>query len=188
MKDNQKLEKFLNFVIFQSATGKINIDVYFQNETLWLTQKKMAELFEVKVPAISKHLKNIFEADELQENAVIFILETTAEDGKNYKTKYYNLRAITAVGYRISSHRATEFRKWATEILHEYIIKGFAMDDERLKQIKHFGHDYFDEMLERIREIRLSERRFYQKITDIYARSADFDKEIKRITGKTDGK
>ncbi len=176
MKDNQKPDKFSNFVIFQSATGKVNIDVYFQNETLWLTQKKMAELFEVKVPAISKHLKNIFEVDELQENAVISILETTAKDGKNYKTKYYNLRAITAVGYRVSSHRATEFRKWATEVLHEYIIKGFAMDDERLKQIKHFGHDYFDEMLERIREIRLSERRFYQKITDIYALSADYDK------------
>lgn len=176
MKDNQKLEKFSNFVIFQSATGKVNIDVYFQNETLWLTQKKMAELFEVKVPAISKHLKNIFEIDELQENAVISILETTAKDGKNYKTKYYNLRAITAVGYRVSSQRATEFRKWATEVLHEYIIKGFAMDDERLKQIKHFGHDYFDELLERIREIRLSERRFYQKITDIYALSADYDK------------
>ncbi len=176
MKDNQKPEKFLNFVIFQSVTGKVNIDVYFQNETLWLTQKKMAELFEVKVPAISKHLKNIFEVDELQENAVISILETTAKDGKNYKTKYYNLRAITAVGYRINSHRATEFRKWATEVLHEYIIKGFAMDDERLKQIKHFGHDYFDEMLARIREIRLSERRFYQKITDIYALSADYDK------------
>ncbi len=176
MKDNQQLEKFKNFIIFQSVTGKINIDVYFQNETLWLTQKKMAELFEVKVPAISKHLKNIFEGGELEENAVISILETTAKDSKNYKTKYYNLKAITAVGYRVSSQRATEFRKWATEILHEYIIKGFAMDDERLKQIKHFGHDYFDEMLERIREIRLSERRFYQKITDIYSLSADYDK------------
>ncbi len=175
-KNNQQLEKFSNFVIFQTSTGKVNIDVFFQNETLWLTQKKMAELFEVNVPAISKHLKNIFETDELQENSVISILETTATDGKNYKTKYYNLKAITAVGYRINSHRATEFRKWATEILHEYIIKGFAMDDERLKQIKHFGQDYFDEMLERIREIRLSERRFYQKITDIYALSADYDR------------
>jgi len=168
--------KFSNFVIFKTATGKVNIDVFFQNETLWLTQKKMAELFEVKVPAISKHLKNIFETNELQENSVISILETTAKDGKSYKTKYYNLKAITAVGYRVNSHRATEFRKWATGILHEYIIKGFAMDDERLKQLKHFGQDYFDEMLERIREIRLSERRFYQKITDIYALSADYDK------------
>jgi hypothetical protein len=173
---NSQLERFSNFVIFQTATGKVNIDVFFQHETLWLTQKKMAELFEVNVPAISKHLKNIFATDELKEKAVISILETTASDGKKYKTKYYNLRAITAIGYRVNSHRATEFRKWATEILHEYIIKGFAMDDERLKQIKHFGHDYFDEMLERIKEIRLSERRFYQKITDIYALSADYDK------------
>ena len=172
-------EKFPNFVIFQTDTGKVNIEVFFQNDTLWLTQKKMSELFEVNVPAVSKHLKNIFETNELQENSVISILETTAKDGKNYKIKYYNLRAITAVGYRVNSHRATEFRKWATEILHEYIVKGFAMDDERLKQIKHFGKDYFDEMLERIREIRLSERRFYQKITDIYALSADYDKNDK---------
>ena len=182
MKDNQ-LQKFPNFVIFKAATGKVNIDVFFQNDTLWLTQKKMAELFEVKVPAISKHLKNIFDSNELNENSVISILETTAEDGKNYKTKYYNLRAITAVGYRVNSHRATEFRKWATEILHEYIIKGFAMDDERLKQIKHFGQDYFDEMLERIREIRLSERRFYQKITDIYSLSADYDRNDNTTRG-----
>ena len=167
---------FSNFVIFQTDTGKVNIDVFFQYETLWLTQKSMAELFEVKVPAISKHLKNIFQTNELQKRSVISILETTAKDGKQYKTKYYNLKAITAVGYRVNSYIATEFRKWATEILHEYIIKGFAMDDERLKQIKHFGQDYFDEMLERIREIRLSERRFYQKITDIYALSADYDK------------
>jgi hypothetical protein len=135
----------------------------------------MAELFEVQRPAITKHLVNIFKEGELIENSVSSILEHTAEDGKVYNTKYYNLRAITAVGYRVNSHRATEFRKWATEILHEYIVKGFAMDDERLKQIKHFGKDYFDEMLERIREIRLSERRLYQKITDIYALSADYD-------------
>ena len=172
----EQLKKFPNFVIFQTDTGKVNIDVFFQNETLWLTQKNMAELFEVNVPAISKHLKNIFQTDELIESSVISNLETTASDGKNYTTKCYNLKAITAVGYRVNSYRATEFRKWATEILHEYIIKGFAMDDERLKQIKHFGQDYFDEMLERVREIRLSERRFYQKITDIYALSADYDK------------
>lgn len=175
MSGKQALEKFSNFVIFQTDTGKVNIDVFFQNETLWLTQKSLAELFEVKVPAISKHLKNIFETLELKEESVVSILETTAHDGKKYKTKYYNLKAITAVGYRVNSHRAIEFRKWATAILHEYIVKGFAMDDERLKQIKHFGQDYFDEMLERIREIRLSERRFYQKITDIYALSADYD-------------
>jgi hypothetical protein len=173
----KELQKFNNFVIFQTEKGKVNIDVLFQNETLWLTQKLMAELFEVNVPAVSKHLKNIFETKELEEKSVVSILETTAEDEKNYKIKYYNLKAITAVGYRINSHRATEFRKWATNILHEYIIKGFAMDDERLKQIKHFGKDYFDEMLERILEIRLSERRIYQKITDIYALSADYDSQ-----------
>jgi len=164
-----------NFVIFQTQTGKVNIDVFVKDETLWLTQKMMAELFEVNVPAISKHLKKIFEENELEEFAVVSILETTANDGKKYRTKYYNLKVITSVGYKVNSHRAIEFRKWASEILHEYIIKGFALDDERLKQGKHFGQDYFDEMLERIREIRLSERRFYQKITDIYALSADYD-------------
>ena len=149
---------------------------FFKDETLWLTQKKIAELFEKGRTTITEHLKNIYNEGELAENSVCRNFRHTAEDGKNYETKYYNLKAITAVGYRVNSHRATEFRKWATEILHEYIIKGFAMDDERLKQIKHFGKDYFDEMLERIREIRLSERRFYQKITDIYSLSADYDK------------
>ncbi|MCD6533790.1 MAG: virulence RhuM family protein [Deltaproteobacteria bacterium] len=174
---NQQLQEFSNFVIFQTETGKVNIDVFFCDETLWLTQKKMAELFEKGRSTVTEHLKNIFTSGELDENSVCRDFRHTAEDGKNYHTKYYNLRAIVAVGYRVNSHRATEFRKWATDILHEYIIKGFAMDDERLKQIKHFGHDYFDEMLERIREIRLSERRFYQKITDIYTLSADYDKK-----------
>ena len=177
MKDkNNQLLKFSNFVIFQTASGKVNIDVFFQKDTLWLTQKKIAELFEKGRSTITEHLKNIFSEGELDENSVCRDFRHTAEDGKKYSTKYYNLKAITAIGYRVNSHRATEFRKWATEILHEYIIKGFAMDDERLKQIRHFGQDYFDEMLERIREIRLSERRFYQKITDIYALSADYDK------------
>lgn len=171
------LEKFNNFVIFQTKNGKVNIDVFFQNDTLWLTQKMIAELFEVNIPAISKHLKNIFEERELLTDSVVSILETTAEDGKKYKTKYYNLKAILSVGYRVNSHRAIEFRKWANEILEEYIVKGFAMDDERLKQIKHFGKDYFAQLLERIREIRLSERRLYQKITDIYALSADYDSQ-----------
>ena len=146
---------------------------------MWLPKKIIAELFEKDRSVITKHIKNIFKERELNENSVCANFAHTAKDQKTYKTKYYNLRAITAVGYRVNSHRATEFRKWATEILHEYIIKGFAMDDERLKQIKHFGQDYFDEMLERIREIRLSERRFYQKITDIYALSADYDKKDK---------
>ena len=175
-KNNSVLQKFSNFVIFQTESGKVNIDVFFQNETLWLTQKKMAELFEVDRTVITKHIKNVFETGELEENSVSAKFAHTAEDGKIYQTTFYNLKVITAVGYRINSHRATEFRKWATDILHEYIIKGFAMDDERLKQIKHFGQDYFDEVLERIRAIRLSERRFYQKITDIYALSADYDK------------
>ncbi|MGB0880706.1 MAG: virulence RhuM family protein [Polaribacter sp.] len=174
-KKNNDLQPLNNFVIFETKNGKVNIDVYFQDETLWLTQKRIAELFEKGRSTITEHLKKIFEDGELDENSVCRDFRHTAEDGKNYTTKYYNLKAITAVGYRVNSHRAIEFRKWATEILHEYIIKGFAMDDERLKQIKHFGIDYFDELLERIREIRLSERRLYQKITDIYALSADYD-------------
>ncbi|MEA1986969.1 MAG: virulence RhuM family protein [Candidatus Marinimicrobia bacterium] len=173
------LEKFNNFVVFETETGKVNIDVFFKDDTLWLTQKMMAELFEVNVPAISKHLKNIFHSAELDEKAVVSILEITANDGKKYKTKYFDLKAILSVGYRVNSHKAIEFRKWANLILEEYIVKGFAMNDEKLKQIKHFGKDYFDEMLERIREIRLSERRVYQKITDIYALSADYDSKDK---------
>jgi hypothetical protein len=173
--NNTELEKLSNFVIFQTKNGKVNIDVFFFDETIWLTQKLIAELFEKDRTVITKHLKNIFNDNELTENSVCANFAHTAKDGKTYQSKFYNLRAITAVGYRINSHRAIEFRKWATEVLHDYIIKGFAMDDERLKQIKHFGKDYFDEMLERIREIRISERRLYQKVTDIYALSADYD-------------
>jgi hypothetical protein len=175
------LKKFSNFVIFQTADGKVNIDVFFKDETLWLTQKAISVLFEKDRTVIGRHLKNIFESGEIEEKVVCanFALTTQhgAMEGKTQEkeVKFYNLRAIVAVGYRVNSHRAIEFRKWATGILHEYIIKGFAMDDERLKQIKHFGQDYFDEMLERIREIRMSERRLYQKITDIYALSADYD-------------
>jgi hypothetical protein len=178
---NPGLQKFSNFVLFQTKDGKVNIDVYFQDDTLWLTQKLIAELFEKGRSTITEHLKKIFADGELNEKVVCRDFRHTTQHGaiegkEQVKTvKYYNLRAITAVGYRVNSHRAIEFRKWATEILHEYIIKGFAMDDERLKQIKHFGKDYFDEMLERVREIRLSERRLYQKITDIYALSADYD-------------
>ncbi len=181
-KDTPNLQTLSNFVIFQTKSGKVNIEVFFQDNTLWLTQKKIAELFEVNTPAVSKHLKNIFQSWELDEKVVVSILETTTPHGampgktQTKNIKYYNLRAITAVGYRVNSERATDFRKWATDILHEYIVKGFAMDDERLKQMKHFWQDYFDELLERIREIRLSERRFYQKITDIYSLSADYDK------------
>ncbi|MCD4743831.1 MAG: virulence RhuM family protein [Desulfobacteraceae bacterium] len=175
------MKQFSNFVIFQTENGKVNVDVFFQNDTLWLTQKTIAELFEKGRSTITEHLKNIFSDGELDEKVACRNFRHTTQhgaiEGKTQlkEVKYYNLRAITAVGYRVNSHRAIEFRKWATEILHEYIVKGFAMDDERLKQIKHFGVDYFDEMLERVREIRLSERRLYQKITDIYALSADYD-------------
>lgn len=172
---NNELQQLNNFVIFETENGKVNVDVYFKDETLWLSQKHIAELFDKGRSTITEHLQRIFETDELTEDSVCRDFRHTAQDGKHYTTKFYNLKAITAVGYRVNSQKATAFRKWATEILHEYIIKGFAMDDERLKQIRHFGIDYFDEMLERIREIRLSERRLYQKITDIYALSADYD-------------
>lgn len=171
----KSLQQLNNFVLFTAENGKVNIDVYFQDETLWLSQKSIAELFEKGRSTITEHLKRIFGEGELNEKSVCRDFRHTAEDGKAYTTRFYNLKAITAVGYRTNSHRAIEFRKWATDVLHEYIIKGFAMDDERLKQIQHFGIDYFDEMLERVREIRLSERRLYQKITDIYALSADYD-------------
>lgn len=172
-----ELQKINNFVIFQTDEGKINIDVFFAEDTLWLTQKVMAELFGTTKQNISLHLQNIFKEQELAENSVVKDFLTTASDNKIYQTKFYSLDAIIAVGYRINSKQATKFRIWATKILQEFIIKGFAMDDERLKQIKHFGKDYFEEMLERIREIRASERRFYQKITDIFALSADYDKD-----------
>lgn len=163
------------FLLYTAPDGAVNVDVFFKEETAWLTQKALAELFAVKVPAINKHLKNIFGSGELVEASVVSILETTAADGKNYQTRYYNLDAIIAVGYRVNSFQATQFRIWATRTLKEFIIKGFVMDDERLKQGKRvFGKDYFDELLERIREIRASERRFYQKITDIYALSLDY--------------
>ena len=171
-----------NFVIFKIDNAKVNIDVFIKDETLWLTQKQIAELFEKGRSTISGHLKNIFEENELDEKVVCRDFRHTTQHGaiegktQEKNVKYYNLKAIVAVGYRVNSYRATEFRKWATEILHEYIVKGFAMDDERLKAVHHFGVDYFEEQLDRIREIRLSERRFYQKIADIYALSADYDK------------
>ena len=163
------------FLLYTAPDGAVKVDVFFKDETVWLTQKALAELFGVKVPAINKHLKNIFASHELVEDSVVSILETTATDGKTYQTRYYNLDAIIAVGYRVNSYQATQFRIWATKTLREFIIKGFVLDDERLKRGKQvFGKDYFDELLERIREIRASERRFYQKITDIYALSVDY--------------
>lgn len=163
-------------LLYKTDNAEVKVEILLQNENLWLTQAKMADLFDVQKAAISKHLKNIFAEGELQENSVVSKMETTAADGKNYNTNIYNLDAIIAVGYRINSKKATMFRIWATQVLKEYIIKGFAMNDERLKNpVNLFGKDYFEEQLERIREIRASERRFYQKITDIYARcSADY--------------
>ncbi len=170
------MTKESEIIFYQGDDGNIKIEVFYHDETFWMTQKKIAELFGIQRPAITKHLKNIFETGELKEDSVSSILEHTAEDSKNYKTTFYNLDAIIAVGYRVNSKRATKFRIWATKVLKEFITKGFVLDDERLKQGKHFGKDYFDELLERIREIRASERRFYQKITDIYALSIDYDK------------
>lgn len=163
-------------LLYIAKDGNIKIDVLYGDQNIWLTQKKIALLFGVQIPAINKHLKNIFESNELIEKSVISILETTADDGKNYTTKLYNLDAIIAVGYRVNSKQATDFRIWATNILKEFIVKGFVLDSERLKNGSKFGQDYFDELLEKIREIRASERRFYQKITDIYSEcSADYD-------------
>jgi hypothetical protein len=168
------------FLLYTAPTGAIKVEVLLSGETLWLTQKRMAELFGVGVPAISKHLKNIFESNELEQDSVISILETTAEDGKNYQTHYYNLDAVISVGYRVNSAQATQFRIWATQLIKEYIIKGFAMDDERLKNGRFFGKDYFLELLERVRSIRASERRIYQQITDIFAEcSIDYDPKSK---------
>lgn len=180
MKKNKKIIKqnnFTEFLLYTAPNGKVKVEIFLRDENLWLTQKRMADLFNVGIPAINKHLKNIFETRELQENSVVSILEITAKDGKKYSTKVYNLDAIVSVGYRVNSSQATHFRIWATQILKEYIIKGFVMDDERLKNPNNiFGKDYFEEQLARIRNIRSSERRFYQKITDIYAQcSADYD-------------
>ena len=160
-------------IIYENSDGKTIIDVRFDEDTLWLTQMQMADLFGVQKAAISKHLKNIFESEELIENAVVSILETTAADGKNYPTKYYNLDAVIAVGYRVNSKRATAFRIWATNILKDYIKKGFAMDDDRLKELG--GGEYFKELLERIRDIRASEKVFYRQVLEIYATSIDYD-------------
>ena len=169
----------IQYLLYSMPDADGKVQVVIKDETLWCTQKAMAQLFGVGVPAISKHLKNIFEEGELVVDSVISKMETTAADGKNYTTTYYSLDAIIAVGYRVSSLKATRFRQWATKILNEYIKKGFAMDDERLKQgTAVFGKDYFRELLERVRSIRASERRIWQQITDIYAEcSTDYDKD-----------
>src|SRR3989344_8188326 len=166
-----------NFLLYTTPNGKVRVEIFLRDENIWLTQEKIAGLFGVQRPAVTKHLQNIFETGELEENSVSSILEHTAPDGKKYKTKFYNLDAIISVGYRVNSAKATQFRIWATERLKEYIIKGFTMDDERLKDPRQiFGIDYFEEQLARIRNIRSSERRMYQKVTDIYSQcSADYN-------------
>lgn len=177
MEDQSLTPRQSEFLLYTSQNGDIRVDVLLNNETVWLTQKGMQELFEKAKSTISEHITSIFQEGELEENQVVRKFRTTAADGKKYDTAFYNLDVIISVGYRVKSQRGTQFRIWATRILREYIIKGFAMDDDRLKQGSTlFGKDYFDELLERIREIRASERRFYQKITDIYAQcSIDYD-------------
>jgi hypothetical protein len=166
------------FLLYTAPDGAVKVDVFFKDETVWLTQKALAALFGVNVPAINKHLKNIFESGELSRQATVSKMEMVRAEGSREVVRdveFYNLDAIIAVGYRVNSYQATQFRIWATKTLREFIIKGFVLDDERLKRGKQvFGKDYFDELLERIREIRASERRFYQKITDIYALSVDY--------------
>jgi len=163
-------------ILYSSPTGEVKVEVRFENETVWLTQNLLARLFGVDRSVITKHLNNIFESGELEQKAVSAKFAHTASDRKTYQTLFYNLDAIIAVGYRVNSKQATNFRIWATKTLREFIIKGFVLDDERLKQGQYFSKDYFEELLERIREIRASERRFYQKITDIYSLSVDYDK------------
>ncbi len=164
------------FLLYTAPEGGVKVEVILNNETIWLTQQRMADLFGVQRPAITKHLKNIYESGELNEESTSSVLEHVGETGQTYPTKYYNLDAVISVGYRVNSAQATQFRIWATQILKEYIIKGFAMDDERLKNGRYFGKDYFQELLERVRSIRAGERRIYQQITDIFAEcSIDYD-------------
>lgn len=166
--------EFLTFVAEGHEEG---IQVLYKDETVWATQKAMGELFDVGVPAISKHLNNIFESRELEENSVISKMEITASDGKNYLTKFYSLDAIISVGYRVNSVRATQFRQWCTFILRQFAIRGYVIDKKRMENGSLIGEDYFEHLLAEIREIRLSERRFYQKITDIYATAIDYNKD-----------
>lgn len=162
-------------LFYQSEDGKSRIQVRLENDTVWLTQALMSELFQTSIPNISMHIRNAFQEGELDSDSVVKSYLTTAADGKKYATSYYNLDVILSVGYRVRSHRGTQFRKWATERLREYLVKGFAMDDERLKEGRNLGSDYFDELLERIRGIRASEKRFYQKLRDIYKLAVDYD-------------
>ncbi|WP_339662326.1 virulence RhuM family protein [Croceibacter atlanticus] len=171
-------DELSDFILYTAPNGEVKIEIYVQNETVWLTQQKIADLFGVDRTVVTKHLGNIFEDNELDKDSVSAKFAHTAADGKKYNTNFYNLDAIISVGYRVNSAKATQFRIWATKTLKEYIIKGFTIDDERLKQGKTlFGKDYFKELLERVRSIRASERRIYQQVTDIFAEcSIDYDK------------
>ncbi|MCW8354704.1 virulence RhuM family protein [Marinomonas pontica] len=164
------------FLIFTGQSGEQSIEARYEEDTIWLSQKLIAELFGVDVRTVSEHFKNIFQSAELNEEAVIRKFRITASDGKNYNTQHYNLDAIISVGYRVNSVRATQFRQWATQVLREFSIKGYVIDKERMENGSFLGEDYFERLLEEIREIRLSERRFYQKITDIYSTSVDYNK------------
>lgn len=171
-------DELSEFILYTDPSGKVKVEIFVMNDTVWLTQQRIAELFDTSKQNISYHLSNIFKDSELDENSVVKEFLTTAADGKNYKTKFYNLDAIISVGYRVNSTKATQFRIWATNTLKEFIIKGFVLDDDRLKEGKKlFGKDYFKELLERIRSIRANERRIYQQITDIFQEcSIDYDK------------
>ncbi len=173
-------DELTEFLLYTTPNNDIKVETYLHNETLWLPQKRIAELFGVNVPAISKHLNNIYDDGELEREATISILETVQKEGSREvkrKVEFYNLDAILSVGYRVNSSQATQFRIWATKILKDFIIKGFVLDDERMKNGRYFGKDYFKELLERVRSIRTSERRIYQQITDIFAEcSMDYDK------------
>ncbi len=179
MKELSVKDELTDFLLYSTPEGNINVEVILNEETVWLTQKSIASLFGVKIPAISKHLKNIFESGELEREATVSILEKVQREGNRdvrRSTEYFNLDAIISVGYRINSRQATKFRIWATQTLKEYIVKGFIVDDNRLKNGRYFGKDYFRELLERVRSIRSSERRIYQQITDIFAEcSIDYD-------------
>ena len=181
-KGNKKLRirnSTAEFLVFAVQSGESGIEVRYEDETIWLTQKLMSALFDVDVRTISEHLKNIFQSGELEQDAVIRKFRNTAEDGKDYLTQFYNLDAIISVGYRVNSVRATQFRQWATQVLREYALKGYVLDRKRMENGAFLGEDFFEKLLEEIREIRLSERRFYQKITDIYATALDYDRTAK---------
>lgn len=176
---NEEATGAQQFLFYASDNGTLKIQVLLGDETVWASQKGMAEIFDVSIPTISEHLKNIFDSNELEVSTVIRNFRTTADDDKDYRVSFYNLDAIISVGYRVNSYKATQFRRWATTVLKEYLVKGFAMDDARLKQGNQlFGKDHFDELLERIRKIRTSERMFWQKVTDLYIQcSNDYDKD-----------